>query len=214
MMPHPPIRDPQTPSEEKFNLLTHGLGLVLSLFGATFLVNQAHQHGFGTWLVCAIYATSLITLFASSTFYHACGLGALKAKARLFDHCAILFLIAGSYTPLMVLSLGGWKGWTVLGAVWILAALGIRHKFTSRDPFGVASVVLCLVMGWLVMLVWRPLTANLDPTTSSWLISGGLAYTAGVPFYAWRNLPYNHGVWHLFVLAGAACHYVAVYRVL
>ena len=213
MLLHPPIRDPQTPGEERFNLLTHGLGLVLSLLGAVFLIKEANPNGLLSTLTSTIYVSSLVTLFASSTFYHACGLGTLKAKARMLDHCAILFLIAGSYTPLMALSLGGWRGWSVLCAVWILAVVGVRHKFTSRDPFGVASVLLCLLMGWLAVLVWRPLTAALDPSALSWLVAGGIAYTAGVPFYAWRNLPYNHGVWHLFVLLGAACHYITIFKV-
>ncbi len=214
MLPQPPIRHPQSASEERFNLLTHGLGLILSLLGAVFLMREASQQGALHMVACAVYASSLVTLFGSSTFYHACGLGELKAKARMLDHCAILFLIAGSYTPLMALSLGGWKGWSVLSAVWILAVIGVRHKFTSRDPFGAASVVLCLLMGWLIMLVWHPLTAALDPTALGWLVAGGVAYTAGVPFYAWGRLPYNHGVWHLFVLLGAACHYITVFKVL
>jgi hemolysin III len=214
MIPTHVIRDPQSPSEERFNFLTHGFALVLSLIGLGALLVLAGQRDLSTLAACAVYGISLIILFATSTFYHACALGSVKSTARILDHCAIPILIAGSYTPLMVLALGhDWRGWSVLLAVWAMAAYGIRHKFTSSDPFGAASVVLCLVMGWLVVLVWHPLVAC-APGAAGWLVAGGVAYTAGVPFYAWSKLPYNHGIWHLFVMAGAACHYVAVLKLL
>lgn len=127
------------------------------------------------------------------------------------DHCSIYLLIAGSYTPFMVLALGGWKGWGLLGVIWALAAFGIHFKCTSARPFGVHSVMLYLLMGWLVMLVYHPLMEHLTGLAGGWLVAGGVAYTVGVPFYAWQSLRHSHGIWHLFVLLGAFCHYVAVF---
>lgn len=204
----------QTPQEEIINWLTHGFGLALSLVGLGALLVLSAPQGIWTLTVCLIYGLSLVTLFGVSTFYHASPLGHMKKKARVLDHCAIPVLIAGSYTPFMALGLGGWKGWGILFAVWCLAVVGIRHKLVSSNPFGAASVVLCLLMGWLVVLVWQPLISSLAPSALAWLVAGGLAYTAGVPFYAWRSLPYGHCIWHCFVLAGAGCHYIGVVNVL
>lgn len=214
MTEHHQIKDPQTPSEERFNVATHALGLTLSLVGLGAMLAWAYPLGFWALTACSVYGASLVLLFGSSTFYHACPHGVVKRRARVIDHCMILVLIAGSYTPFMALGVGGWKGWSLLALVWTLAFLGIRHKFTSPNPFGAASVALCLVMGWLITLVWHPLTASLGPGALAWLVAGGLCYTLGVPFYALRNLLYNHGIWHLFVLAGAACHYRSVLSLL
>lgn len=201
----------QTLPEERFNQLTHGLGLILSLVGLrALLLSTGAQSGWGTWLCAAIFGVSLVQLFAVSTFYHTCRQVRVKRKGRILDHCAIFVLIAGSYTPFMALSLGGWKGWAVLASVWTMAVLGIRFKWKSPRPYGVHSVLGYLCMGWLVLLVLEPLTASLPTAGVRWLVAGGVAYTLGIPFYAWQRLPYSHGIWHLFVLAGAACHYFAV----
>jgi hemolysin III len=207
------IRDPQTPQEERVNWLTHGLGLVLSLIGLGALLALTAPRGPASLFAGGVYGASLVLMFAVSTFYHACTHGPVKCAARMIDHCAILMLIAGSYTPFMLLGLGGWKGWTIMTVVWMLAVAGIHHKFTSSDPFGPGSVALCLVMGFLVMAVWPWLTSSIAPTAVAWLVAGGAAYVLGIPFYAWRDLPYNHGIWHIFSLAGAGCHYVAVLQV-
>lgn len=204
----------QSPSEEWANRLTHGAGLVLSLLGFKTLLSAGSQSGLGSWLCALVFGLSLIQLFALSTFYHSLPSLAVKSKGRILDHCAIYVLIAGSYTPFMALGLGGMKGWGVLLAVWILAVLGVRFKCTSANPFGVHSVLGFLMMGWMVLLVLKPLMACLAPAASGWLIAGGVAYTLGVPFYAWERLRYSHAIWHLFVLAGAACHYLAVLYVL
>lgn len=208
------IKDPQTPGEERINLLTHGFGLVLSLIGFGALLALSAQEGFWHLVACTVYGTTLVTLFAASTFYHACKMGEWKRFARVLDHCAILLMIAGSYTPFMTLVVGGWKGWTLLFVVWGLAAVGIRHKFTSSNPFGTLSVIFCFVISSLVFLVWPVLMASVGPAVLGWLVAGGVAYTLGVPFYAWATLPHNHGIWHLFVLAGAGCHYTAVLQLL
>ncbi len=200
----------QTRNEERFNLLTHGLGFLLSLVGFGYLLKVAGPQGMMSLTACVIYGVSLIQLFGISTFYHACPSVGLKKKARVLDHCAIYVLIAGSYVPYMAV-MGGWKAWTVLTAVWLIAVFGIRYKCTNRSPFGGFSVLLYLTMGWLIVLVWHPLNACLAPGAVWWLVAGGVVYSLGVPFYAWRTLPYSHGIWHLFVLAGAACHFVSVF---
>lgn len=214
MVPAHIIRNPQSPREEIFNWLSHGIALVLSLIGLGALLVLGGQQGWSSALACAVYGASLVALFGASTFYHASAHGPRKQFGRMLDHCAIFLLISGTYTPLMTLALGGWKGWAVLVAVWLMGAYGIYHKMTAKDPFGPVGVVLCLLMGWLLMLVWNPMVAC-APVATKWLLAGGAAYTLGVPFYGfWRNLPYNHGIWHLFVMAGAGCHYVAVLHVI
>lgn len=200
----------QSPEEEILNLFTHGLGLVLSLFGIVFLLKLATTAGPLAYLVAIIYGLSLVQLFGLSTFYHAVRELGLKKRARILDHCSIYLLIAGSYTPFMALALGGWSGWGLLLVVWGLAGYGIYYKNTHPNPFGVRSVLLYLFMGWLVALVFQPLTQCLSAWGMRWLVAGGLAYTFGILFYAWQQLRYSHGIWHLFVLAGAAGHYFAV----
>lgn len=209
----PGLYDLQTPDEERINWLTHGVGFLFSLFGLGVLISAGSGRGAGGLVACAVYGVSLAVLFGVSTFYHACTRPAWKQVARALDHSAILLLIAGTYTPFMSLALGGWKGWTVLSVVWLLAVVGILHKFTSPNPYGARSVVLCLIMGWLVVLVWQPLALCLTPAALTWLVLGGVTYTLGVPFYAWHAMPYSHAVWHLFVLAGAACHFHAVLEI-
>ena len=201
----------QTKDEEKLNGLTHGLGLVLSIVGLYALLYSASSQGFGVWLASLVYGLSLVQLFGVSTFYHRCLSLGIKIRARIWDHCAIYLLIAGSYTPLMTIALGGWRGWSVMIAVWTLAFLGIRYKCKSHNPFGVKSVLLYLFMGWLVVFVWTPLTAALAPAGLNWLIAGGVVYSLGIPFYAWQSLRYSHGIWHLFVMAGALCHFVSIF---
>lgn len=205
------LYDLQSKEEERLNILTHGLGLLLSLLALGLLVEAGCRRSFGAALVGAVYGLSLVQLFGISTYYHQCPDLAIKKKARIWDHCAIFGLIAGSYTPYMTLALGGWRGWGILFAVWTMAWFGIRYKCTSATPFGAHSVILYLVMGWLVLLVWTPLTAALPSAGLDWLVAGGVVYSLGIPFYAWQSLPYSHGLWHLFVLGGAVCHFVSVW---
>jgi hemolysin III len=200
----------QSPAEESFNVLTHALGLLLSLIGLGVLVTIGIPQGLGSLAVALVYGLALTQLFAISTLYHFHGTSLTKMRYRIWDHCAIFILIAGSYTPFMTLSLGGWRGWGMLLLVWSLAAGGIRYKCRHPNPFGAVSVLFYLGMGWCVLLVLPQLIAALSTGALAWLVAGGVAYTLGVPFYAWQSLPYSHGVWHIFVLLGAACHYCAV----
>lgn len=197
--------------EELANALTHGLGVVASVVGAAVLVVLAGLSG-DAWLIVgvSIFATSLIALYTASTLYHAARAPALKARLKVLDHAAIYLLIAGTYTPFMLGALRGGWGWSLLGIVWGMAVVGIALKLVFTGRFRLISTAAYVAMGWLVLVAIVPLARALDTTTLVWLVAGGIAYTAGTPFYHSRRIPYAHSVWHLFVMGGSVCHAVAV----
>jgi len=200
-----------TSLEEIANAVTHGIGLVLSIAGFVVLLVLAILRG-TVWhiVACSVYGSSLIALYSASTLYHAVVSPRLKRALRIFDHSAIYLLIAGTYTPFLLLHLRGPWGWSIFGVIWALAAAGIMFKlwFVGRVPR--LSTAVYIAMGWLVVIAAKPVLAHVPTATLLWLLAGGLFYSAGVIFYAWKRLPYNHAVWHLFVLAGSTCHYFAV----
>lgn len=200
-----------TRGEEIANSLTHGVGLVLSVAGLTVLVTFAALRG-DAWTVvgCAVFGTSLILLYTTSTLYHALQSPRRKALLRVLDHAAIFLLIAGSYTPFTLVSLRGPWGWSMFGVVWGLAVTGIVLKLFFTGRFRVLSTLIYLFMGWIVLIAIRPLVAALPRPSLALLFAGGAAYSAGTVFYLWKRLPYHHAVWHLFVLAGSVCHFFAV----
>jgi hemolysin III len=157
---------------------------------------------------------SALLLFTTSVLYHGSMSPQLKPRLRLLDHSAIYVLIAGTYTPIALGVLGGTWGWTLFGVVWGIALLGIVAKTVLGFRFQVSSTVLYLAMGWIGVLLAKPLMATLTQHELTWIVAGGLAYTLGVPFYAWKGRPYMHAVWHLFVLAGVTCHFIAVLSVM
>jgi hemolysin III len=196
-------------SEEIAHALTHGLGLVASVGGLVTLVAAAWLRGDAWHIVgCSIFGATLVLLYGSSTLYHGLRNPRAKRLFQRFDHAAIFLLIAGSYTPFTLVSLRGGWGWTLLAIVWCLAILGIALEVAGHSRR--VSVALHLAMGWLVLIAAEPLARSLQPDGLLLLALGGIAYTLGVLFYAWRRLPYHHAVWHLFVLAGSACHYACV----
>ncbi len=199
--------------EEVAHSLTHGIGLVLGLVGLVFLLILAARTG-DPWRIvaCAVYATTLVLLYLASTLYHALSFTRARHVLQVLDHSAIFLLIAGSYTPFALVSLRGPWGWTLLGIVWSLAIVGIATKVVFGPRWPVISTVLYLGMGWTVLVALKPLVEHVAPGGLAWLFAGGLAYTGGVVFYAWDRLRYSHAIWHVFVLAGSACHYVAVAR--
>jgi hemolysin III len=208
-----PVR-PQTPGEEIANSISHGLGLVTALVATPFLLVAANRQG-STWAVvgASVFAAAMIVLYLSSTLYHAIPHKRAKRVLQLFDHLAIFVLIAGTYTPFTLGILRGTTGWIVFGLIWGLAVLGFVLKIVggaSRAP--VLSTCLYLGMGWLVVLAVRPLLERMPLAGIWWLLAGGLAYSAGIAAFAAVRLRYSHFVWHLFVLAGTVCHYVAVLR--
>ncbi len=202
-----------TRGEEIANSISHGIGAALAVAGLVVMVVFASLGG-DPWRIVAlsIYGASLVVLFLTSTLYHSFRKPKVKALFRIFDHSAIYLLIAGTYTPFTLVTLRGPWGWSLFGTVWGLAVLGIVYKAMWLGRFEWISTGLYVVMGWLGVVAARPILSVLDPAGVGWLLGGGVFYTAGVIFFAWEKMPYNHLVWHLFVLAGAACHFVAILR--
>lgn len=203
----------RTPAEWA-NALTHGLGLVLSLVGCAVLVAAGVQSGVAVVVACAVFGGALVLLYAASTFYHGVVHPVWKRRLRLLDHLAILYLIAGSYTPFALVAMGDRWGYLMLALVWLLALGGTVHKLVSVNRFHNGGTVLYLAMGWLSVCFAAPMSAALSAPALAWLAAGGLCYTAGVGFFLWERWRFAHAVWHLFVLAGSACHYAAVWQVL
>ena len=205
------VPDESSPHEERANRLTHAAGLALSLVGGPLLVGLAVRSGDPTSVASvAVYAVTLVALYAASTAYHSVTAPELKRLFRRLDHSAIFLLIAGTYTPVTMVVLDGGWGWALLGTAWALAAAGIAWKLCCLERFAILGPVYYLAMGWLAVVAIGPLTAALSTAEMAWLAAGGLAYTGGIVFYAWKKLPYNHAVWHGFVLVGSACHFTAI----
>jgi hemolysin III len=207
-----PHHSNDTPGEEIANSLTHGLGLALSIAGLTVLVTFAASRG-DVWTVtgCAVFGVSLVLLYAASTLYHSLRSRRWRRVLRVFDHAAIFLLIAGTYTPFTLVNLRGPWGWSMFWVVWGLAAAGIMLKLFFTGRFPIASTLIYLFMGWLVLVALKPLFGALPLSGLALLFAGGAAYSAGVAFYLWRRLPYHHALWHLFVLTGSVFHFFAVF---
>lgn len=205
-------RRQQSQGEEIANSISHGLALVAALVGTPYLILQAERHGDARFVVGAsIFAATMILLYLSSTLYHALPTGKAKRVFRIIEHSAIFLLIAGTYTPFTLGVLRGAWGWTLLGVVWGLAAVGVALKVFNKGSHPILSTVNYLMMGWLVVIALDPLVARVPTTGLLWLIAGGVSYTAGVAFFALDSrLKYGHLIWHLFVMTGTACHYFAV----
>jgi hemolysin III len=197
--------------EEIANAITHGVGWLGSVVGLAVLVSFAAVTGGALRVMsCVVFGTTLVLLYAASTLYHALRGERAKRVFRILDHSAIFLLIAGTYTPLALVAIGGAWGWALFGCVWFLAAVGVLLNTLAHGRWRWLSMTLYLSMGWLVVVAVKPLVASLATPALVLVVIGGLAYTGGLAFYAWRRLPYAHAVWHLFVLAGSALHYVAV----
>lgn len=196
---------------ERFNTLSHMAGAVFAVTGLVFLVIHAALTGDPWKIVSAsLYGSTLVLLYFFSTLYHGYQGGAKRVLQKL-DHSAIYLLIAGSYTPFTLVSLRGAWGWSLFGVIWGLAILGIIQDALAGEKRRIFSVILYIVMGWLSLIAIKQLVRALPPAAVIWLLAGGLSYTAGVVFYALdRSLRHGHGVFHLFVLAGSGCHYLAI----
>lgn len=196
---------------ERFNSITHLVGLVLAVAGTVVLVVVAAMQR-DPWKITsfAIYGAMMILLYVSSLLYHSFR-GGPKQVFRVFDHCAIYLLIAGTYTPFTLVTLRGPWGWGLFATVWTLAIAGIVKDSAYHGRYRAVSVVLYLLMGWSVVAAFEPLMRALPAAGVVWLGAGGIAYTVGVVFYGLsKRVPYSHGVWHLFVLAGTICHFISV----
>jgi hemolysin III len=205
---------PQSPGEEIANSLSHGIGLAAALAGASFLIMAAIRQGSASFIVGAsVFATTMVLLYLASTLYHALPQSRAKGVLLVCDHAAIFLLIAGTYTPFTLGVLRGAWGWTLFGLVWGLALAGIAFKVmggAARYPMLSTSVY--LGMGWLCLIAAGPVWHLMPLAGLLWLLAGGIAYTVGVGFFVTEKVRYHHLIWHLFVLAGTACHFVAVLR--
>ncbi len=197
--------------EEIANSITHGVGLVLAIAGLGVLIAFASRLG-NAWHVvsCAIFATTLILQYTFSTLYHSIQLPRAKSVMRVLDHSAIFLLIAGTYTPFMLVNLRGTWGWTLFGIVWTLALLGVLFQGSLLRRWQGFSLALYIGMGWVVVVAIKPMLDAVAPGGLILLLLGGLAYTSGVGFYLWKSLRYHHAIWHGFVLAGSILHFFAV----
>ncbi|KXS33814.1 MAG: Hemolysin D [Candidatus Gallionella acididurans] len=196
---------------EKFNAITHLVGAVLALAGTVVLIVLAALGG-DPWKIVSvsIYGATLILLYSFSTLYHSLR-GRAKVILRKLDHNSIYLLIAGSYTPFCLVTLRGPWGWSLFGVVWGLAAFGILQELMQRSEARILSLVIYVVMGWVALAALAQLRLALGPDGFAWLVAGGLFYTVGIVFYVIdKRLAHAHGIWHLFVIAGSACHYVAI----
>lgn len=203
----------QSRAEEVANSLTHGLALVLVAVGAPVLVAAALRRGTaGDVVAASVFAGAMALMYGASTVYHALRPGRAKHVFHVLDHAAIYLLIAGTYTPFTLGVLQGAWGWTLFGLVWALAILGIAVKLVAGFRWHKVSVAVYVAMGWIAIVAIEPLMEALPIAGLAWLLAGGIAYTAGVAFYVNKRLRYSHAIWHLFVLAGTACHYVAILR--
>ncbi len=201
----------QTVREEVANSITHGLGAGLSIAGLSVLVSLAALHG-DAWRVVSfsIYGATLVLLYLASTFYHSFPWPRVKGVFHVIDHAAIYLLIAGTYTPFTLVSLRGPWGWSLFGIMWGLALSGIALKVIFFGRARILSVAVYVAMGWFVLVAIKPTLGALSPKALAWVATGGLAYTMGVVFYAWKRLPFNHAAWHLFVMGGSICHFFAI----
>ena len=202
----------QSQAEEIANSISHGIGLVAALVGTPFLIMHAIRHGDTGFIVgTSVFSATMIFLYLASTLYHALPMGKAKGVFRVIEHSAIFLLIAGTYTPFTLGVLRGAWGWTLLVVVWGLAIVGVALKVFDKASHPILSTGLYLLMGWIVVIAVDPLLARVPTAGFLWLLAGGLSYTAGVAFFATDSrLQYGHLIWHLFVIAGTACHYFAV----
>jgi hemolysin III len=198
-------------SEEIASSVTHGLGVLLALAALTVMVVFAALRGTAWHVVaCAVYGSTLVLMFASSTLYHSLPWPRAKAVLKIIDHSAICLLIAGTYTPFLLITLRGPWGWTLLGIIWGLALVGVGFKIFFAGRYKLFSTLVYIGMGWMVVVAIRPLCHSLPRAGLLWLVGGGIFYTAGTIFYLGRRIPFNHAIWHAFVLAGSLCHFFSV----
>ena len=197
--------------EELASALTHGVGAIAALAAGSVLITLAALWGDGWQLGAAIvFGTCLLLLYLASTLYHSFQQPAIKGRLKVFDHCAIYLLIAGTYTPFTLIALRGPWGWGLFAAIWALALAGVVFKLFFTGRFKRLSTLVYVAMGWLVLVAIKPVLAALDAWTFGWLMAGGVFYTLGTVFYHRESIPYSHAIWHLFCIAGSVCHYVAV----
>ena len=197
--------------EEKFNTISHGVGAILAMVGMIVLIKaNSHKSVYATFAII-IYNISLISMLTVSTIYHAVENRIWKLRTRILDHINIYYLIAGTYTPVALITLINGNGWLIFGIVWGIAGVGTILKLFFTGKFEIISLLLYLAMGWLIVFDFQNLIDNTSENGINLLMLGGAFYTIGIIFYAVRRIPYNHFIWHLFVLCGAISHWFFIY---
>jgi len=201
----------ETFKEELLNHWTHLIGLLLSVIGFPILIVYSSFNG-DAWHIASYitYGATLILLYFASTYYHGCKILHRKKHLQIVDHACIYLLIAGSYTPFTLGPLRDTSGWTLLSIEWGMATVGIVFKLFGAERFRMFSLFTYLLMGWLVVVSWPTLMETLSPSALLLVVMGGVFYTLGAIFFIWETLPFNHAIWHLFVLSGSGCHYCAI----
>ncbi|MFC1688300.1 hemolysin III family protein [Pseudomonadota bacterium] len=201
-----------SPAEERINIGSHALGLVLSIVALLLLVLETLPYKNPLYtLSFAVFGISLISLYLASTLYHSAKSQRARSRLRIVDHATIYILIAGTYTPFTLITLSGTTGWTVFAVSWSLAVTGVILKLFFTGRFERLSTLMYVFMGWIVIFVVKPMIANLPPEGLAWLVAGGLSYTFGAVIYSIRTIAFNHAIFHLFVLGGSFCHFMSVY---
>jgi hemolysin III len=202
---------PYSLAEERVHAWTHGVGALLSVAALVWMLTVSIAMA-DPWRIAAssVYGASMIALFLASTVYHSVRDADRRHFYKVLDHCAIYLLIAGTYTPFMLVAMRSATGWWLFGAVWALAVAGIIMKVFLGPRFAKLSMASYLIMGWLVVLAGPEVSAAVGSSGMRWLLAGGLCYTVGAVFYALKKMPWHHVIWHVFVLAGCACHFLAV----
>ncbi len=202
------IDAPYSRKEEKLNVLSHALGIFFAVFVMWDLFKQATS--VKAYISTAVYGASLFVLFLSSTLYHASVQPKLRAFYKKCDHCAIYVLIAGTYTPFLLLSLNGLWSWGTLSFIWAVALGGVAYKVLVKNGNKKVSLATYLLMGWFALAIVYPLYLNIDVKALYWLLAGGIFYSLGTLFYSAKNTQFSHAIWHLFVIAGCVCHYISI----
>lgn len=200
------------PTEEKINIISHGIGFILSIFALILLVTHANQYGNVRHIVSfSIFGASLIILYAASAFYHSTKTPKVRNRSNIVDHASIYVLIAGTYTPFTLVTLKGMTGWVLFGISWGLALIGIIFKIFFTGQFDLISTIMYVFMGWVIVFAIKPLTMNLPSEGVIWLFAGGISYTVGAILYSFDNIKFNHAIFHIFVLIGSFCHFMSVF---
>ncbi len=214
MTTHNPILSSYSKNEERWNAITHALGAVASAIATLCLLSAIPFSEKVKWVSIAVYGVSLVTLFTASTLYHSLFIAGARRWLKILDHCAIYLLIAGTYTPFLLIGLNTSLALTLMWVIWLVALLGVLFKLRFVDRYKRLSVGLYLLMGWLSLIAIYQMWLMLPLTSLILLAAGGVTYSLGVFFYVAKTLPYHHAIWHLFVLGGASCHFIAVAHLL
>jgi len=202
-----------SPEEEKLNVISHGIGFLLSIVALVLLLIKASQVGDISHIISiSIYGVSMIILFAASTLYHNSKNPEQRKKLKIFDHAAIFVLIAGTYTPFTLITLEGTTGWIIFAVIWSMAFIGITLKLFFTGRFKLLSTIMYVLMGWVIIFAIRPLIDNLSSDGLFWLFTGGVFYMTGAVLYSIKKVKFNHAIFHICVLAGSFCHFYSIYH--